>query len=580
MPNDTAPDVSSWGSFIRGVHGGAVLKSSDETSIALPYSEDGYYALRDLPRLISEALVPPDQDGEDELLSVTIWRDDGSPDGLFLRCLRPDALHLSHVEHHDQWSVEPLQGKVQIDIAAQHLLRVQRLDAEHQERWNDGSLIVHYQSVPTKSNRELTRHQHAERFRRDLDAAATSGALRVDDSSGLPLIGPPEQGVVHLGELNRWSESERHRWRFTRRRTHFDIPLMPAEVPALLHELPPDSFVDYTTGLMVGHTSGATTAAGLIGLFQDRISKRAKGRYSLIEAATLIATDAGESFDQMLNSIAEAAIAERLAVHERGKNATFDASSRTTNSAMHLESTAAELNRWLADRHPLIEFRFRMPIAQQLQADEPRRIGGRRLWRLSEAIDFAALTPGFGVSNHDLRARLSEHDEAAKLKVADLATGKLRAGTNLSVFLDEPVFADDFNAWLGGAGYREPFRLPLDADEASKMVKHISPHTLLDYAQAVDAIRCVSPGKQKNSEDLMNWLMTAVKEGVGDEELRERDKYFKKLPFNERCRFSSFVQKQPRTSEIVLNLAAAQKRTVDGNANSSTSPGAAKAREK
>lgn len=141
----------------------------------------------------------------------------------------------------------------------------------------------------------------------------------------------------------------------------FEIPLMPDCVPAELLALSRGTRVEYTTGLRVGHNSGLISAEGLIDLFEERIARRRVGRYSLIEAAALVEAEAGEDFSRMLDDLAIAAVSGELRVHERDRKATYRATAVSSNAAKFLETTASQLNAWLAQKHPLISFRFQDP---------------------------------------------------------------------------------------------------------------------------------------------------------------------------------------------------------------------------
>lgn len=142
--------------------------------------------------------------------------------------------------------------------------------------------------------------------------------------------------------------------------THrFQIPLMPDRVPAELLALPSETRVEYTTG--VQGRSGRTTAEAVIDLFEDRITRRRCGRYSLREAAAIIEAETGEYYSRMIEDLAIAAVSGELRVHERDRNATYRATEISTHAAKSLDSTASQLNAWLTEKHPLISFRFQDP---------------------------------------------------------------------------------------------------------------------------------------------------------------------------------------------------------------------------
>lgn len=102
-------------------------------------------------------------------------------------------------------------------------------------------------------------------------------------------------------------------------------------------------------------------------------------------------------------------------------------------------------------------------VPYEAAAADPRYIAGRRLWKLSDAIDTVATIPEFGVSAQALKARVQRDAEQGKLTLRDPEDGaKLNSG-HLSVFFNERLYAEDFNAWLEAAGYPERYRLRHDS---------------------------------------------------------------------------------------------------------------------
>jgi hypothetical protein len=211
-----------------------------------------------------------------------------------------------------------------------------------------------------------------------LQKAFLNKAITVCNASGLPHDHVPsgqalKDAVVHIDELNRWAGTLSGGQRFLMQEStetgalsdalgiEFTIPLMPTEIPSEFLKLPLDAMITYSTGMSVGHTGGRTSIGGLIELIRERIDLRAKGRYSLKDAARLLEVEAGEDGRQMLEALIDDAVEGEFAVHQPGKNATFNATRVARSSAWRLEAVSGTLNRWLETKHPLIRFRFQDP---------------------------------------------------------------------------------------------------------------------------------------------------------------------------------------------------------------------------
>lgn len=114
-----------------------------------------------------------------------------------------------------------------------------------------------------------------------------------------------------------------------------------------------------------------------------------------------------------------------------------------------------DVNVWLVG----VRAPFRWLTYDQAAA-QPRYIAGRRLWKLSEAIEVIAAMPGFGVSATALRERVQGDAEKEKITLRDLAHGAEIRSDWGAIVLGWCLYAEDFNAWLEAAGYPEPYRLP------------------------------------------------------------------------------------------------------------------------
>ncbi|MFN7610143.1 MAG: hypothetical protein ACK5QX_04285, partial [bacterium] len=114
--------------------------------------------------------------------------------------------------------------------------------------------------------------------------------------------------------------------------------------------------------------------------------------------------------------------------------------------------TREDVNVWLVSvRAP---YRW---VTYEQAASEPRFIAGRRLWKLADAIETVAAMPGFGVSAEALRARVQRDAEQQRLTLRDQEHGGEVRSDWAAVVLGWHLFAEDFNAWLEAAGFREPY---------------------------------------------------------------------------------------------------------------------------
>lgn len=110
---------------------------------------------------------------------------------------------------------------------------------------------------------------------------------------------------------------------------------------------------------------------------------------------------------------------------------------------------------------------------------EPRQLAGRRLWRLSEAVEAIATMPNFGISPDVLLKMASKATTEGQLTARDPQGGAPRQRDRMTGFLVEWVFAEDFNAWLEAAGYSEQYRLTAVSPEASRHAMEPRQHVVL-----------------------------------------------------------------------------------------------------
>lgn len=147
-----------------------------------------------------------------------------------------------------------------------------------------------------------------------------------------------------------------------------------------------------------------------------------------------------------------------------------------------------EVQRWFAlnSRWPLGALAYPSLMGAEWPAypvpKEPRLIAGRRLWRLSDAVDAIAAMPDFGVKREKLVDMAGSAARGGELTVREPEGGERRNGDQLSEFLVEWVYAKDFNTWLEGAEFQEPYRLQ---DEIEPVTASADPvHAAMDPATA------------------------------------------------------------------------------------------------
>lgn len=202
------------------MHGGAWLKK-----IVLPSSEDGYYRFGELPALIAEALHPDEKRPDDFILSVVIWRDDGSEYGQFIECTPPADSRENNLDRHAEWTQTPIElteeDKAHPDRCKwlHWLWHEQRRPDAARRYWPDGrALIVWSEETQNRSKRAVSlaseREWYEHRMTRDASLASdTPGHLCVLDGNLNELTfkhgAALERGWVHIDELNRWGATLR-----------------------------------------------------------------------------------------------------------------------------------------------------------------------------------------------------------------------------------------------------------------------------------------------------------------------------------------------------------------------------------
>jgi hypothetical protein len=248
----------------------------------------------------------------------------------------------------------------------------------------------------------------------------------------------------------------------------FDVPPRPTVVPPLLKLLPGDTPI-WVRQQWRWNSEMTSTPADAIDIFDEMMRRQSEGWFTVCEAAKVLADSReGISARDMVERLRTATVEGKPLPRNPGDRLPIsDPQDFRDFSSLVLVS---DINKWLASHQAGYSFPKTqdMPgpfeaFAANTQGDELRRIGGQRLWRISDAVEYVTSMPGFGVSKHDLEARLSSHEESALLTVRSVSSGKPSTASNLSVFIDEWLYAEDFNGWLEVAGFLEPYRLPVEA---------------------------------------------------------------------------------------------------------------------
>ncbi len=149
-------------------------------------------------------------------------------------------------------------------------------------------------------------------------------------------------------------------------------------------------------------------------------------------------------------------------------------------------------------------------------AAEPRYIAGRRLWKLPEAIETIAAMPGFGVSADGLKARVQRDAEQQKLTLRDMEHGAEIKSDWGAVVLGWCLYAEDFNAWLESAGFREPYRLADDPPSESSQPGPVAPAEPAPNADDVAAPLPLTTGDVAFCFDGLRYSEAKWKKPLGD----------------------------------------------------------------
>lgn len=113
-----------------------------------------------------------------------------------------------------------------------------------------------------------------------------------------------------------------------------------------------------------------------------------------------------------------------------------------------------------------------LEIPESLMCGVPRYIGGRRLWKLSEAVRTVTAIPGFGALPDTLTEQATQAGYVGKLVFREVCAGGPVRSANMPGFFDEYLFADDFNRWLKRREFPELYRIA-DGPQINTLLKPV-----------------------------------------------------------------------------------------------------------
>lgn len=212
----------------------------------------------------------------------------------------------------------------------------------------------------------------------------------------------------------------------------------------------------------IGSSSGRArlTAHDYIAQIQTTIRQQAEGFFVVDYAAQVLADSRpGIAVKDMIRRMSVATVNGRRLVRGSDRLPLLDGSVFRAFMSLVL---VADVDQWLDEQRA----GYRFPKAAP--GDE-RWIAGRRLWKLADAVAYVAAIDGFGVSQKALMKRAAKAAAAHEMQFRDVEDGAPRWGDNISDFLTEWLFAEDFNAWLELAGFLVSFRLPEGASSAAEL---------------------------------------------------------------------------------------------------------------
>lgn len=188
--------------------------------IVLPPTEGDHYRFGELPQLIAEALHPDELYPDDYILSLVIWRDDGTELGQYIECTPPAGSRERNTSRHAEWTQRPIEltdeEKAHPDRCKWVTRRwhEQRRPEEERAYWPEsGELIVweddtqseFHQIISIAAEREWYERRMTADARRDEDdkrrlCVLDSNLNSLTYTNGSAL----DRGWVHIDKLNQW----------------------------------------------------------------------------------------------------------------------------------------------------------------------------------------------------------------------------------------------------------------------------------------------------------------------------------------------------------------------------------------
>ncbi len=162
-----------------------------------------------------------------------------------------------------------------------------------------------------------------------------------------------------------------------------------------------DDFSKWAEGLLVKVTvaQSPNDHTDIAQIAFQAAQNRSAGRYTLEQAAALLATDGGESFKPMLQKLTAAARSGRLSMHNPGENARRDygATDSSVLRIFHEEAFWDDLNAWLSEFESRVTYRFPNPSPEAIDAEIDRKQleTKQQQWnqRFIKALDELTLDP-------------------------------------------------------------------------------------------------------------------------------------------------------------------------------------------
>lgn len=188
--------------------------------IVLPPTEGGYYRFGELPQIIAEALHPDELYPDDYILSVVIWRDDGTELGQYIECTPPAGSRERDTSRHAEWTQRPIELTDEEKTHPDRCKWVnwrwheQRRPEEERAYWPEsGELIVWGDDTQNELDQIVSIASERDWYQKRMSEAARRGQ---DDPRRLCVVdgnlnsltythgAALDRGWVHIDKLNQW----------------------------------------------------------------------------------------------------------------------------------------------------------------------------------------------------------------------------------------------------------------------------------------------------------------------------------------------------------------------------------------